>query len=548
MTHHRCLHLDEHTRVASPRVLARLTEGDEAVLQAHGLRVAYGAVTVLDGISFSLRGGEAVAVVGANGCGKTTLLKCLTGEITDYEGDVSLHRSARWACVPQESPAEFEGSAVTRALSFDAELARLYTGIQAGRHEFYQDYYESGGFEREDRVRTFAGNFGVDLETPYGSMSRGQQRKVDLAGALALDADLMLFDEPLNYLDIRGITAFEEAVRQVKRRGRAVLIVSHDRELIDNVADRTVYLERGSMFSVQGGYSTALEHRERDFQGRMDRARALRKKISGLQEAMRRRMSWGVSRENETRDSSSRRLAAKVMKGAKVMERRLERHTMALEAEKPWIEKKVRMNFPPYEVDRRLVGRMESAVKQWDGNTVLEALDLVVETRDRIAVMGPNGAGKTTLLNVMTGKLPPDSGSVYFNANVRTGYVTQGLDGFYDREIFLDNFRDVDYDESEARRFLGAAKLRAEKVVRPVRTLSYGERMRGAIVKMILERMDFLVLDEPTTHLDVESVEVLEKLLEDFPGGFVVVSHDRRLVTTVADEIFMLENGKLEML
>ena len=181
----------------------------------------------------------------------------------------------------------------------------------------------------------------------------------------------------------------------------------------------------------------------------MDRARTLRKKISRLQEAMRRRMAWGVSRENETRDSSSRRLAAKVMKGAKVMERRLERHTADLEEEKPWIEKRIRLNFPPYEVDRRLVGRMESVDKQLGGSPVLEALDLVVETRDRIAIMGPNGAGKTTLLNVMTAKMPPDSGTAYFNSNVRTGYVTQGLDGFYDQEIFLHNFADVDFEESE---------------------------------------------------------------------------------------------------
>ncbi len=514
----------------------------------HELRVTYGAVSVLDRITFSLQGGEAVAVVGANGCGKTTLLKCITGEITDCDGNVAMDRSVTFAFVPQESPVDFEGSALERALSFDAELARLYAGIQAGRHEFYQDYHESGGFEREDRIRAYARNFGVVLETPYTTMSRGQQRKVDLAGVLALDADLMMFDEPLNYLDIRGITAFEEGIRLVKRRGRAILIVSHDRDLIDNVADRTVFLERGRMFSVQGGYSTALEHKEREFQGRLDRATTLRKKISGLQEAMRRRMAWGVGRENETTDSSSRRLAAKVMKGAKAMERRLERHTAALEEEKPWREKRIRLNFPPYEVDRRLVGRMESAGRQWDGTPVLEALDLVVETGDRIAIMGPNGAGKTTLLNVMTGKLSPDSGAVYFNAKVKVGYVTQGLHGFYDQQVFLDNFRDVDYEESEVRQFLGAAKLRADKVVRPVRTLSYGERMRGAIVKMILSQMEFLVLDEPTTHLDIESVEVLERLLETFPGGFVVVSHDRRLVSHLADEIYMLDSGRLERL
>jgi len=518
------------------------------VLQVRDLRVSYGAVSVLDGISFSLHGGEAVAVAGANGCGKTTLLKCLTAEITDYRGEVSLDRSVMSAYVPQESPAGFDGSAMERALSFNVELARLYRGIQDGRHEFYQDYYESGGFAREDRIRAIAVNFGVDLEHRYENMSRGQQRKVDLAGVLAQDADLMLFDEPLNYLDIRGITAFEEAIGLAKRRGSAILMVSHDRELIDNVADRTIYLERGSMFSVHGGYSSALDHKERDFHGRMENARALKKKITILQEAMRRRMAWGASRENETRDSSSRRLAAKVTKGAKVMERRVERHRTALDEEKPWIEKKIRLNFPPYEVDRRLVARMESAGKRFGGNPVFEALDLVLETRDRIALMGPNGAGKTTLLNVMTGKLSPDSGAVYFNSNAKVGYLTQGLDGFYNREIFLDNFIDDDYGVSEVRQFLGAAKLRADKVVRPVRTLSYGERMRGAIVKMILKRMEFLVLDEPTTHLDIESVEVLERLLETFPGGFAVVSHDRRLITRVADDIYMLENGKLERL
>ncbi|MDE2889368.1 MAG: ABC-F family ATP-binding cassette domain-containing protein [Gemmatimonadota bacterium] len=518
------------------------------MLQVHDLRIAYGAVSVLDGISFSLHGGEAVAVVGANGCGKTTLMKCLTGEITDFKGEVALDRSVTSACVHQESPMDLDGSAMERALSFDPELARLYKGIRNGRHEYYQDYYESGGFVREDRIRAYAANFGVETEQGYRSMSRGQQRKADLAGVLALDPDLMLFDEPLNYLDIRGITAFEEAIGLAKRRGRAILIVSHDRELIDNVADRTIYLERGSLFSVRGGYSTALEHKEREFHDRSERARTLRKKISSLQEAMRRRMAWGASRENETIDSSSRRLAAKVTKGGKAMERRLERHRAALEDEKPWIEKKVRLNFPPYEVDRRLVARMESAGRRLGGKPVLETLDLVVETRDRIALMGPNGAGKTTLLNVMMGNLPPDSGAVYFNTNARVGYLTQGLDGFYEREIFLDNFIDAGYGESEVRQYLGAARLKADKVVRPVQTLSYGERMRGAIVKMILKRMEFLVLDEPTTHLDIESVEVLEGLLETFPGGFLVVSHDRRLISRVADEVYILDEGRLERL
>ncbi len=520
------------------------------MLQVHNLTVFFGATNVLDSISFGLSGGEAISIVGANGSGKTTLIRCLVGEIRDYTGEVVLNRQVKVSYLPQDDENGFEGTALEKILSFDEKLLALYRGIQEERHDLIQEYYELGGYKKEDRVRVYAVNFGIVdiLEERYADLSRGQQRKVDVVGTLVSDADLMIFDEPINFLDIRGITAFEEGVKTAKRRGKSVMIVSHDRELIDNVADRTLYLERGKIFSVEGGYSVALDHKEREFSSRVERARVLKNKINALQEDMRRRMGWGISRENESHDSSSRRLAGKMMKSAKVIERRVEKRVEELKREKPWIEKEIKLSFPEYHVDRRVLGSLEEVCKRFGSRQVLDKMRLTVETRDRISIMGENGAGKTTLLNLITGKMKPDSGDLYFNASVKVGYVTQGLDGFYEREIFLHNFLEVEYGESEIRQFLGAAKLTGDKVLRPIHRLSYGELMRGAIVKMILERVEFLILDEPTTHLDIESVEVLERLLKEFSGGFIVVSHDRRLISNISDEIYLLKKGRLERL
>lgn len=219
------------------------------MLQVHNLTVSYGAVRVLNAVSFGLSAGEALAVVGANGCGKTTLIRCLVGEIGDYGGEVVLNRHVRIAYLPQEGEAGFQGAALERALSFDREMLRVYRGIQEGRYELCRDYSEMGGYGREDLIRAYGGNFGVGdvLEEPYATLSLGQQRKVDLAGMLTAGAEVLIFDEPANFLDIRGITAFEEGARVAKSRGQAALIVSHDRRLISGVSEAVYTLSEGHL-------------------------------------------------------------------------------------------------------------------------------------------------------------------------------------------------------------------------------------------------------------------------------------------------------------
>lgn len=520
------------------------------MIQVQDVFFSFGVTSVLDGVSLALLPGEVVALVGANGAGKSTLLKCLMGELKPSSGNVIVGAETRLRYLEQDSGQDFMGTAFERVLSFEPTLLELYRQIAGGNYDVIPDYSLLDGYGREDMVRGFAKNFGIvdDLDRCYADLSRGMQRKIDLVGMLWAEADVLVFDEPINFLDIRGITAFEEGITLAKRRGQAVLVVSHDRALIDAVADQTLYLERGRLITVRGGYTAAVDHKSQVFQAQVEKAQNLKKKIQGLQTAMRRRMGWGVQRENETTDSSSRRLAAKVMKGAKVMERRVEKQVVQLEAEKPWIEKPVALRFPMYDVARRVVARLESVKKAYDGREVLSGVRLSVDTLDRITIMGGNGAGKTTLLQMMAGQVSADCGQVYVNEAVKVGYVTQGLAGFYTSDIFLHNFLQSEYSESEVRQFLGAAKLRRDKVLQPVDTLSYGEQMRGAIVRLMLAQVDFMILDEPTTHLDIESVEVLESLLAAFGGGFVLVSHDRHFVSQVSDRIYTLDDGLLTQL
>ena len=525
------------------------------MLQAHNLSVSFGAEEILKQVSFSVAGGEIAALVGPNGAGKTTLLKCLVGYSTGHSGSVIGPPPPQIAYLPQAPDAAFVGTALERSLMYSGVLLRLHRAIQDGCYEQIEDYREQDGYLIEDRVRGFAGQFGIEhlLDAAYAVQSDGIRRKVDLVGTLASAADVLILDEPINFLDIRGITAFEDALGSAKALGRAVLMVSHDRELIDNVADRTLYLERGRVVVVQGGYTAALGHKQSPFASQVDRAEQIRRKIGQLQNAMRQRMGWAGNKEKQKSGAGSAKptiakQASKRMKRAKAIQRRIERKVEDLEQEKPWIEKEIALAFPPYGVDNRLVARLERVSKGYPGNRLFKDLDLALETRSRTAILGANGAGKSTLLNIITGNAQPDSGSCYRNASVSIGHLTQGLAGFYSEKVFLHNFVDTGYEESQIRQFLGAAKLRKDKVLQPVETLSFGERVRGAVVKMILLQAEYLVLDEPTTHLDIESVEVLEELLQGFPGGFVMVSHDRRLVSSIADEVRVLSDGVLARL
>jgi len=237
--------------------------------------------------------------------------------------------------------------------------------------------------------------------------------------------------------------------------------------------------------------------------------------------------------------------AARLAKRAKATKHKREKMIEKLKKEKPFVEKGIRLSFSLYNVSNRGMLSAHNLSKQFEDNLIFQKVNLELNTEDRIAIIGVNGCGKTTLIHCLLGYIQPDKGSVYRNDNVRWIYIPQNIRNYFKKEILLDNLMGYGLEESVVRQFLGAAKLRREKVLQPISTLSEGELMRAAIVSTILTKVEFLFLDEPTNHLDIESLEVLDQLLDEFPGGMLFVSHDRYFITKHAQEIFLIKEKKL---
>ena len=222
---------------------------------------------------------------------------------------------------------------------------------------------------------------------------------------------------------------------------------------------------------------------------------------------------------------------------------------------KPFVPKELNLRFPEYEIKNRRLVSLENVSFCYgadkDGEDasrlVLRDVSIGVDTHDKVCLMGANGSGKSTLLKVIRGELAPTGGQRTYNASVRTASIPQGLTGFFTEPILLDNFANVNFDETSVRQYLGSALIRKDKTCDPVTTFSAGELMRAAVVKCILSKAEFLFLDEPTSHLDLESIEVLERLLQEFKGGFIVVSHDRSFVERVVDRLYYLDENHLRL-
>ncbi|RKX27572.1 MAG: hypothetical protein DRP47_06335 [Candidatus Zixiibacteriota bacterium] len=336
------------------------------------------------------------------------------------------------------------------------------------------------------------------------------------------------------------------------------MLVSHDRTLINNLADRTIYLSRNGIFQTEGGFSDAWSLAGMDFASKQKQARVIRNKIGSLQEEMRRKMNWAAQKE-KTKIGGKRekahisRLAAKLATRAKAAQLKAQKQIEHLKQVKPFVPKKLVMRLPEYDVRNREVFSLKAVsfsyadTQSEHSHGLIEKVDLTASTNDKLCLMGANGAGKSTLLALILGRLKPLSGTWRINNAVRLRHLPQGLAGFFEQPTLLDNFRDTGCDETTVRYHLGAALLRGDKVCEPVANFSYGELVRAAIVKCILQKAEFLLLDEPTSHLDIESIEVLEQLLINFPGGFVIISHDRSFVENVSDKLYSLDDGILKL-
>jgi ATP-binding cassette subfamily F protein 3 len=515
---------------------------NQMLVNAKNLSITIGLNQLFEGLSFSVHGGELLAIAGANGTGKSTVLHVISRlagsspiksefEQPELRGELFVRSGLAIAYLPQTL-----SMVVEHTEAMEHELPVVRSQVERRRMEF--------------------GLVEVDSETD--PLSDGQRQKEAIVECLSKESDLYLLDEPTNYLDIVGITAFEKHVDDLKRRGKGVILVTHDRSLTDSLADSTVLLTPHEIYHVPGGMTAVLEIRQEDESSRHRRSGQIRRKIRQLQEDARSKAGWSVQKEKQKRGAKGAkghisRLSKKMAKRAKTAQRRAEKEMETLEKTKPFVPKKLHLAFPDYQVRNRTVFSLENvdfdfAMTKGPGERLLRDITLSGTTREKICLMGANGAGKTTLLRLIMGDIQPVSGQRYLHKSVRSAYLPQGLTGLFEGETLLDNFRSVDYDEATVRRHLGAVMIRRDKVHQALDCFSYGELMRAAIVRAVLSRAEFMFLDEPTSHLDIESIQVLEQMLNEFRGGFLLISHDRTFVSNVAETLYVLESGTVRLL
>ena len=529
------------------------------LLKASDLCVAYGETTLFDSLNLTLSGSRRVALVGGNGVGKTSLLRVLAGVDAPERGSVTLGPGDRIGYLPQEPPGpeltidRLLGAALGEVWRLHHELAqleqRLHEPDTLASYGDAQDRFGAlGGWSLHaqlDGARDALGIGHVPLDVPLGSLSGGEAARALLAGVLLARPTILLLDEPTNHLDLDGLAWLEAFLSDF---AGAVLVVSHDRRFLDETVSQILELEGGELHAYEGGYTAYREEkarrgarRELDYEAQRKRRRRLEADIASTR---------GYALRTETTVSRAeapklKRYAKKVARKAQAREGRLQRE---LESES-YIEKPRHTTALKIELEGggggRLVAALRGVTVGWGGDPLLRDVELTVHGRDRIAITGPNGAGKTTLLALLGGELAPLAGAV--DRPVRAAVLPQGADALPPEPPAVAFIRShANVGEGEARRLLGHFGIEEADALRPLGSLSPGERARVAIAAMVASRAELLLLDEPTNHLDFASLEVLEAALRDYPGAIVAVSHDRAFLDAIGtDRRLLVRDGTL---
>lgn len=529
------------------------------MLQIKDLSVSFDGFEVLRKVNLDLAAGETLALTGANGTGKTSLLRVVAGEITPSEGEILLQKDIAPFFVHQECDTFF-GTVKEYLFGAKLEISRIYAELCRSSDpivyaELINAFNDEGGFEFEAAISAAVNEFGIgidDLDSPFRNLSHGLKRILSVIRGTLSGSKLLLLDEPTNHLDIEMTLKLEEIVGSLSESGVGIVVVSHDRTFIDRVAYRTVYLKRGRAISISGGYSEMLAFLERDFLSRQKKSIEIDKRIRQLELDVARRKSWSDSREASKRLASDKghegHMAAKLAKRAHAVRKRKDRLVQQLEQEKPFVEKPITIKIPQYEVPNRKMLNAERISFSYVKKSVFRGVSLNVDTNERIGLIGSNGSGKTTLMKCLVGILKPVNGRIYRNDSVDWVYIPQDIKHHFKRKTPLEEISDVGLDEETTRSHLANIGFRGDKALENVELISCGERMRLAILKAILSRVEFIFMDEPTNHLDIESLEMLDKLLKDFSGGFLFISHDRRFIAEHGEKIFTIENDGLKSL
>ena len=499
---------------------------------------------LLQDLSFDIQEGECVAILGRNGCGKTTLFKILTGEMDYDQGEVYVNPNKKLGLISQipKFPQGYTVEDVLRSAfavltatkrkmeALEAAMAQGATQEQLREYDTLVNRFQSGGgYEMDVDVDKICNGLGITPQQrpqEFDSLSGGEKTRINLARLLLEKTDILLLDEPTNHLDLNSVEWLEGYITGFKG---TVLTISHDRYFIDRVADRVIEIVDGHGEFYSGNYSYYMEEKQARFDLQLKQYEQEQAKLKQLGYTVERMKGWGINNRTLYRRAMS-------------IQHRMER---IQKTERPKTERTMKASFGEKDFSGDVAFKMKNVSKAFGDRVLFSDVNLVVEGGERIALLGDNGTGKSTFIKCLLGE-EDCSGKIQFGPTVKWGYLPQIIHFDHpERSLYDTMLYEKNLSPQMARDRLGAFLFQGEDVFKTVGTLSGGEQSRLRLCMLMDEKINLLILDEPTNHLDIASREWVEAAIEEFEGVLLFVSHDRYFIEKFAERIWLLENGTI---
>jgi len=511
------------------------------LIAAENLGHAYHDEWLFKNLTLGIQTGQRVALVGINGAGKSTLLKLLAERFSPLEGKIVKNKSTKIGFLDQE-PSFTEGYSISDFIfsleNKQQQLIKEYEELiedpnpdEKKLNRLYEELSEHNAWEYEHEIKTILSRMGIThLNQQISTLSGGQKKRLALAKLLIEDPEIYVLDEPTNHLDIDTIEWLEKLLTS---GNKTLLLVTHDRYFLDNVCNTIVELDRGKIYNYNGNYAYFLEKKS-------EREMADESTFHKNKNLLKKELEW-MRRMPQARGTKSQaRIDAFYDLDAKTKQRS--------------DNQKVTLNVKMSRQGNKIL-ELDHIGQSFDGKTIIEDFSYTFKRADRIGLAGKNGTGKSTLLNIITGYLTPEKGTVSTGETTVYGYYKQGGLAFNEKERVIDIVKsDAEYIKMADGQTISASQLLTLFLFPPkkqhgmVEKLSGGEKKRLHLMKVLMQNPNFLILDEPTNDLDIDTLNVLEEFLENFPGILILVSHDRYLLDKMSEQLFILEgNGKVNI-
>lgn len=504
---------------------------------------SYGFNNVLNNLSFDVKTNERVALIGSNGCGKTTTLKIIMGIESYDSGNISIRKESKIGYLTQMPPKEDDNVSaksvylrgVQELIDLENKISDFVENMSSNEKDIklldklQEEFRISGGYSLKEKIEKIRNGFKITnelLDREYNKLSGGEKTLINLASIILSNPDILLLDEPTNHLDIDTLEWFEEYLSSYNG---TVVIISHDRYFLDRTVNKIIEIENGNANIYHGNYSYYLKESEKRLMVEFQNYKNQQKEIKALKEAIERYKVWGAKSDNPM-----------FFRRAKAIETRLEKMEVI---EKPKTKSELRINLNVEDRTSNRVMVISNLNLKIGNKELLRNSHMEVYYKERVCLMGKNGAGKTTLIKNI---LNNTHDNIKLGTNIKMGYIPQEIRFDNEDLTIYEHMRKIFVgSESELRSKLNQFYFTADNIDKKVKNLSGGEKVRLKLLELILKNANFLILDEPTNHIDIDTREILEESLLAYDGTILFISHDRYFINKIATKIVMIENKEM---